>query len=72
MNEQILPRPDPRDSYYFCMCKNKSCPTSATCYRFTAMPNPLPKGQSYANYYPPRGEKKCDYFKAVPAITPAE
>ena len=44
------------------MCDSDTCPKSAQCYRYMAVPSPY--RQSYADFY--RGpELKCDYFSAI-------
>jgi len=42
------------------MCKNTICPSRKECYRFRAIPNEY--RQSYSQFKPDKGDKKCDYF----------
>jgi hypothetical protein len=44
------------------MCSNHSCPSKEDCFRYKATPG---RYQSYADFAPPKGEKKCDYFMEV-------
>jgi hypothetical protein len=42
------------------MCQNKTCPSRKLCYRFTCKPDP--DYQSYSDFKPKKGEKRCENF----------